>query len=282
MRRKIPYKLIKPTLALAVLGLLAWFAPVEAFDSWHLLSPKKMSVMLFALTFIQVFGSVMAQFLGAKAGAILTGFFGGLVSSTATTAALARQSKVSTVNEASVVVMFLSATCAMLFEGVMLVVAGTKELHSTTLVIFIGPIVATVVMIYWQSQKLTARNKYKDEVEFKILPILKLAILIIAILFLSKLLQNVFGQYGLLILTFLVSLFEIHGSVISNVQLHESGGIDVELLGGLIALSIVASYLSKLFLIATLGSSQFRSQAIKATLILFIFLLLSWSIAINI
>lgn len=262
------------------MGLLAWYSPVEAIDPWHLLNPKKIAVMIFALTFIQVFGSFMVQLLGARAGAILTGFFGGLVSSTATTAALARRSKVKEADCTSDLVMFLSATCAMLFEGAVLVLAGTKETHSTTLLIFLGPIIATVIMIYLQSRKLVDRSTYSEDIEFKILPILKLSIFIISILFLSKLLQNIFGQNGLLVLTFLVSLFEIHGSVISNVQLHENGGINVGLLGGLLAISVVASYLSKLFLISTLGSLSLRSQAIKATLILFLSLFVSWIVSI--
>jgi hypothetical protein len=78
----------------------------------------------------------------------------------------------------------------------------------------------------------------------------------------------------------LVSLFEIHGSVISNVQLHELGGISEFFLSSLLAVSVIASYLSKLFLIWTLGSVPLRSIAIKCTFFLFSTLAISWVISI--
>lgn len=237
--------------------------------------------MIFALALIQIFGTAMAQLLGARSGAILTGFFGGLVSSTATTAALARRSKIHGADGSSEMLVFLSATSAMLCEGAALVATGTKDIHFSILFIFVGPLIASIVMLYLQSRQLIDRKTQAEDIQFKILPILKLTIFIIVILVLSKLLQNVFGQYGLLILTFLVSLFEIHGSIIANVQLHESGDIGVELLGRLVLISILAAYTSKLFLIATLGSHKLRSQALKATSILFIALFASWLIALT-
>ncbi len=94
--------------------------------------------------------------------------------------------------------------------------------------------------------------------------------------------QNIFGQSGLLILTFLVSLFEIHGSVIANVQLHDSGAINVGFLRGLLVISVAASYLSKLFLLYTLGSRPLRAQAAKGTGLLFLSLIASWLVSVAI
>ena len=165
--------------------------------------------MIFALALIQILSSIIAQ-LGSKAGAILTGFLGGLISSTATTASLARQSKISSHDmSAFEIITFLSATGAMLAEGTSLLLVGTDEIHPSLFIIFLGPIFVTLVMIFLQSRKLTHRNLAIEHNSFKILPILKLSAFIVTILVLSKVLQNSFGQSGLSILTFLVSLFEI-------------------------------------------------------------------------
>lgn len=83
----------KPTMTLISLSLITWLAPVAPLDSWSLLSPKKIATMILALAIIQVLGSALAQYLGTRTGAILTGFFGGLISSTATTASLAKKAK---------------------------------------------------------------------------------------------------------------------------------------------------------------------------------------------
>ena len=135
-------------------------------------------------------------------------------------------------------------------------------------------------MISMQYRKLTDRSDSSQSTAFLILPILKLSVFIVAILSLSKVFQHLFGQKGLLVITSLVSLFEIHGSIIANVQLHELGTVGVSLLSSLLAISVVASYISKLFLIWTLGSPFFRAQVIKSTLLLFFSLAISWTISI--
>ncbi len=281
MKIKVPYW-IKPAITLSALGLLTWLAPIAPLDPWNLISPKKISTMILALAMIQAFGSALAQHLGTRTGSILTGFFGGLISSTATTASLARRSKVSSKGHSSgEVLTFLSATGAMLFEGLALVITGTSEVHFSNLLIFIGPIITTFVMIFVQYKKPTERSDTLQSSKFLILPILKLSVFIVAILSLSKIFQNFFGQSGLLVITSLVSLFEIHGSVIANVQLHELEVFSVSLLSSLLAISIVASYLSKLFLIWTIGSPLLRDQAIKRTLYLLFSLAVSWTISMN-
>lgn len=280
MKTHAPYW-IKPTITLSVLGLLMWLAPSAPIDPWNLLGPKRITTMFLALAMIQVFGSSMAHYLGVRTGAILTGFFGGLISSTATTASLARRSKLGGKGTSSgEVLTFLSATGAMLFEGLALVAIGSSEIHFSSLLIFIGPILATLAMIFVQFRGLKDRDDQSQSPTFLVLPLLKLSIFIVVILSVSKVFQNLFGENGLFVITSLGSLFEIHGSVIANVQLHESGALSVGLLNSLLAISVIASYLSKLFLIWTIGSPVLRSQTIRSTLMLFVSLTISWIISI--
>ncbi len=272
----------KPFLSLAVMGLLAWCLPSAYVDQWNLFNIKKISTMIFALAFIQILGSFLNRTLGSRTGAILTGFFGGLVSSTATTASLAKKSKVtSSASSSNEILIFLSATFAMLIEGAILVWSGTQSLHFSTLIVFVGPLVLTSILIGVYTQKVNAKILQNEDVSFQILPILKLSIFIISIILLSKLLQNVFGQNGLMVLTFFVSLFEIHGSVIANVQLHENGVVPTTLLNSLLVISITSSYVSKLFLISTLGNKHLKSQAFKCSVFLFLSLCMSWLASIS-
>lgn len=266
----------KPVLIISVSFLVAWLMPSGPVDPWGILSLKKAAYMVFALAFVQAFGSAMIQMLGNRKGAILTGFFGGLISSTATTVSLARKSSEAVKeNVGKETLTFLSATLAMLVEGTVLLLVGTSEIHPSLLLIFVGPILTTTLMIVFISRKLRHRRLKIENVKLDILPILKLSAFIIAILSLSKLLQNIFGQSGLLILTFLVSLFEIHGSVIANIQLHDIGAFSVQFLGGLLAISVAASYISKLFLIQTIGSTALRNKVFKYTAFLFLSLIVS-------
>ena len=272
---------LKPALTLMSLALLTWLAPAAPLDPWNLLSPKKIATMILALAMIQAFGAGMVQYLGARTGSLLTGFFGGLISSTATIASLAKKSRAAANPGSGEVLTFLSATGAMLIEGLALVATGTTGLHFSNLIIFIGPLLATVGMIVMEFRAHEERKSSSAQSTFQILPILKLSLFIVVILSASQIFQRIFGQNGLLVLTFLVSLFEIHGSVIANVQMHEAGAVSVNFLCSLLAVSIVASYLSKIFLITTLGSARLRSQTAWRTFYLFCSLGVSWLAAIS-
>jgi uncharacterized membrane protein (DUF4010 family) len=152
-------KWIKPALTLVVMIFLVWILPSAPMDPWNLLSPKKIATMLFALTLIQVMGVVLIHNLGSKSGTILIGFLGGLVSSTATTASLAQKSKTSTQDDpSSEILTFLAATGAMLLEGVALIFTGATTVHFSLLLIFLGPLVATTIMTWIRSQKLSEKK----------------------------------------------------------------------------------------------------------------------------
>lgn len=279
--KKVAHSWLKPALTLIFLGILASVVPNAPIDPWNLLSPKKIMTMLLALATIQAFGAVMAQFLGVRTGAILVGFFGGLVSSTATTASLAKKSVDHPDAGSGEVLVFLSATGAMLFEGLALVLTGTSTIHLSNLIIFLGPFLTTLLMIAIELKAHKNQQEAPAKIPpFRILPLVKLTCFIVAILSVSKICQIFFGHEGLVVLTSLVSLFEVHGSVIANLQLHETEIISVHFLSGLLAISVIASYLSKLFLIRTMGSDRLRSRCLKRTFFLFCSLAISWLAAI--
>ncbi len=270
-------KWTKPVLFLTLLLLLACFLPSNPIGPWKILNPRKIASTVFALAYIQILGALISQIIGSKVGAVLAGFFGGLISSTATTASLARKSKSSSLGvQSTETLIFLSATLAMLFEGIAVTFWGLQEYHYSLFLIFLGPFLVSMALIFVISKKSIGTQSTAERLPLEILPIIRLSIFIIAILLLSKTLQKIFGHSGLIILTFMVSLFEIHGSIIANIQLHNMGAFSVQQLGSLLAISVAASYLSKLFLIFTLGSPELKSQAIKYTSLLFLSLILSW------
>lgn len=270
-------KWIKPIATLFTLLILIWFLPTSPVDPWNILYPKKFATMIFALVLIQVLGSTMSHLIGQKAGTILSGFLKGLVSSTATTATLARASHNTREDKGQIEILtFLSATGAMLFEGVSLLLIGTNQTHLSLLFIFFGPIIATIIMLFFQSHKVSSKDLIPAEAPFEIMPVLKISLFILTILGLSKFLQIYSSGNGFLILTFIVSLLEIHGSIIANIQLHNSDVFNVHFLGHLLTISILASCLSKLFLVLALGRPSLKKQVTKCSIFLFLSLLCSW------
>lgn len=268
---------LKPISTLLILLLFILILPDDPIDPWKLLSLKKIFTMIFALISVQTLGAILVHYLGLRAGSILLGFMSGLISSTAATAALAKKSRENLDKNSNVEILtFLSATMAMLFEGMSLLFVGSNKIHYSLFLIFVGPLTATGVMIFLRSQKLASQSIKLELTEFQFFPILKLTSFILLVLYISKLLQLFLGESGLFVITFLVSLFEIHGSIIANVQMQYLGAFNVFFLGNLLITSIIASYVSKLFLIRTLGSSELTTKAWKSTLVVLVSLLLSW------
>jgi uncharacterized membrane protein (DUF4010 family) len=274
-------KKLKLPLVLGVLLLGSLFFPSEFIDPWGLVNLQKISKLLFALSFIQALSLLAIHYFGARAGTLLGGFLGGLISSTATTVTLASQSSQNPLLVKTAKLTFLCATFAMFVEAFGIVLLGTQQTHWVLATIFSVPMASVLLMIVFCSKNLAKHESSKSQPDLEIKSLLKLALFIFVVLSLSKVLQNLLGQYGLAILTFLVSLFEIHGSLIGNIQLHDSNTIDVKFLGVLVTISILASYVSKYFIVFTLGPNDLKMSTFKITLVLLVSLFCSFLIFIN-
>jgi uncharacterized membrane protein (DUF4010 family) len=263
---------------LTILYVTGRLVPSGPTDPWGILNGRKVLQLVFALSLIQILGDVFLRFLGNRTGAVVLGFFGGLVSSTALTASIAKETKTLSEPQAKAAsIAFLSGTLAMLAEAVFLVLYGAPDFHPILLVLFAGPITMTVVLILASvrgTQDGKAIPKDEGRIDFK--SVIKLTVFIVIALALSKLLEHFFGEEALLPLTLIVSFFEIHGSVIANVQLHDSGLISVQLLGDLIAVSFAASFISKLLLVMSLGGPELKRRAIRWTFLIGGATLVSW------
>lgn len=273
------FRWIKSFFILLILALLMWLLPAKPIDPWNMINLKKISTLVFALSFIQILGTFFLNRYGHKTGSIMTGFLGGLVSSTATTAALAHQSQTSKdVNTSAEVLTFLAATLAMLLEGLFVTLLGSDQFHFSLTLVFVGPVLFIFYAIHRTSEKIQNSDVEIQNTDFDILPLLKLTIFIIGVLTLSKWIQSFIGGNALLLLTFVVSLFEIHGSLIANVQLQDAGTFSVFFLATLISISIAATFISKLFLVRTLGNPDLKRNITRLTVYLFISLILSWAV----
>jgi uncharacterized membrane protein (DUF4010 family) len=266
-------------LILFILAALTYFAPAESIDPWDLLYPKKICLLIFTLGCIQFAGGLLIQKLGTRAGAIVVGFLGGLVSSTATIAAIAAKKTHTKTSALSSILTFLAANSAMLLEGVAVVIVGSDHHTAELLILFVIPFMTVILLIVRYSKTIQIHSTSTDQPaqsELKLLSLLKLTFWILVIITVSKLLQKTIGQTGLAVLTFLVSLFEVHGSFIANLQLYSEELLALFGLGGLLALSILASITSKLIIIFTIAKQPFKKQSLIASMVITGSLILSW------
>lgn len=74
-----------------LLAVVLPLLPEEANDPWHVLEPRRIGLFVTLIMGVDYVGYVLHRTLGARRGAGLTGLLGGLTSSTAVTAAMARR-----------------------------------------------------------------------------------------------------------------------------------------------------------------------------------------------
>lgn len=83
-RRQISSQEIQAASILLVIGLgVLPFLPDKLIDPWQLFNPHLFGLLFLAIASIQFGGYVAVRVMGERLGIVLTGFFGGLVSSTA-------------------------------------------------------------------------------------------------------------------------------------------------------------------------------------------------------
>ncbi|HEY1078471.1 MAG TPA: DUF4010 domain-containing protein [Bdellovibrio sp.] len=264
---------------IAIAVVMLW-APRQAIDPWGLFKPFKVLQLIFFLAVIQILSAFLMRFFNRRFGGIAVGFLGGLVSSTAFTASLARQSHGANENEIRLQSLsYLSALLGMALEAMFLVYIGSGEFHWRLTYIFISPLLMTIFLIVWRTKTLRGVS-FSDgsNSSLSVVSLVKLGIFIALILAVSKILQNAVGEYGIYILTFLVSLFELHGSMIANMQLHEAGGLNVTGLGHTVTIGLLASYFAKMTLVLVLGCKELKTRIVRYSILLIGSLLLGWGV----
>lgn len=272
---------LHPLWTLAALGLLAWLLPNEYVDPWQLVNPHRISVFVLALAVFQALSAWTQQRWKNQMGFVLSGFLGGMISSTATTAALARASVDSNHQDPGLLALsFLSATMAMLLQAAALVAIGTKQLDASVFVLLAGPALAAAVCLFKLHRSEPASVVRIASLEFQLLPVLKLSAAILSLIALTKLLQSSLGPNSLFVVSFLSALFEAHGAIIANLQLHDAGHLSESLLVLLVGISLLASMISKLFLVRTLGSKQLTSLVARYSALLAAALVASTTLAL--
>ena len=263
----------------AAAGIAFALTPDFPLDPWGLFNPQHIVKFVFAVSVIQLTGLVLSRGLGPRMGIVITGLVGGLVSSTALTMSLARKSRGLSEDATKIEALaYLGATLAMLIEALLLAVIGSGSPHFQLMLLFAGPITMTLILIVKRFRLSSGERKLPtdDTVRSRLFSLASLTAFVVIILSLCRLVQNTVGSAGVAVFTFVVSLFEMHGSVIANLQLHEAGMIDHRLLGDLLALSMAAAYVSKVGLVGAFGNRELRKNVFRWTTLILLSLAASW------
>ncbi|HMN68526.1 MAG TPA: MgtC/SapB family protein [Bdellovibrionales bacterium] len=210
-------------LAVCVLSLV----PDEVIDPWGIFNPRKFGLLVVTLAAIEFFSYAAAKIFGEKRSAWIIGFLGGLVSSTAVLLSSARHAAKSPKAWPNLAIAAIASKCASLVMLILIV-----GLVSRPLALKVAPAFAAALAVGALALLLLSRRSHQGGHELELKSpldwkgVLRLSVLLAAILAASEGGRLLFGVDGIMLVSFLTGLFELHGVALANATMFTREHVD--------------------------------------------------------
>ncbi|VEB35740.1 MgtC/SapB family protein [Legionella cherrii] len=253
-------------LVIFTLGILP-LLPDRTIDPWQFFNPRAFGLLIATVGGIQLCGYVAIHLFGERLGIPLSGFLGGLVSSTAVFAQVHKTLKRYPQSEHAILASGLLATAAMLVDVIIIIFVASPVL----LVSILGPLIAMIstgilfAVILLHHQKEEKHNVILLESPLNLLSILRTSILIGLLLVLVAMAKRIISINGVFLISFLGGLLEIHGISLATALLYLGGKVQIDQACWMLYAAIGASFISKIVLLWSLTPKRF---ALQSTLLL--------------
>jgi uncharacterized membrane protein (DUF4010 family) len=252
-------------ITLVVLPLL----PDRTFDPLDAVNPRHVWLMVVLMSGIGFVGYVLVKIFGTRAGTGLTGFLGGLVSSTVTTLTFSQRSREAPTLSGGFAVAILLA-CTVMYLRVMVVVFVTNKALAWALLPAFGAITAVALaataIVHFAGRaardEQTARTEYANP--FRLMPSIQFAAVFTVVLVVVKLAQREFGERGIFIASFVAGLTDMDAVTLSVSRLRgggDGGGLDSNSAVVAIVLASVANTVVKTGIVLVAGARGLRMAA---------------------
>jgi uncharacterized membrane protein (DUF4010 family) len=249
-------------LAFVVLPLL----PDSDLGPYGALNPRKIWLIVVALTGISWVGYIAVRTLGPRRGLLLTGLAGGFISASATTATMARRARV-TATVATPVAAALLASLATFVQlvGILAVAAPSIVGYVWPAALAGGLLIAVVALLGYRHTgggDTETGNSGNGEVApadrpFALRPALVLAAILTGALLLGRWAAEVLGAKGAVLAAGAAGLADAHAGALAPATLHEAGGLDLAPALIAVGVAVAANTITKLAVAAAAGGTRF-------------------------
>ena len=251
-----------------IAGIILPALPDKQISTYLNLSPYKVWLAIVVISGISYLSYILRKFVFPDAGLLLTGLFGGLYSSTATTIILARKSKESDSNQREHAAAIIIATAMMFLRIYILILIFNRPVGIKTSPWFILMFLISITTAYFiyngfkkTEKSAVAKNILEDKnpLEFKIAIVF--ALLYIFFSFVTQYTLQNFGTGGLNVLSFVVGFTDIDPFLLNLFQ----GKYEItQLLIGMATFqAIISNNILKMFYARTLGSKGLRKYIFR-------------------
>ncbi|MCF4164080.1 MgtC/SapB family protein [Zavarzinia compransoris] len=245
--------------------------PNQGYGPYGALNPFEMWLMVVAIAGLSFVGYVAVRLGGARRGVLFAGVFGGLVSSTATTLALARMAKAAA-EIAPAAAAGAVAAWVVMCARVVLIVHVLDPALGIALLPAIGAMAGVgVLLVLWF---LRLRHEGDDhrahpaQNPFEIGNALRFAVLLGVIMLLSRWVEDRFGTSGLEVLAVISGVADVDAITLSIASGDTGAGIGLGAAARVIVIAAVTNNLVKAGLGAYAGGRALATRLVPAALLM--------------
>lgn len=262
--RRLTWVELRSAVVLLAMGfVLLPLIPATPYGPFGGVSPRSLLILVILLASVSFVGYVAVRLLGSGQGYLVAGAVGGLVSSTATTVTLARQSRAGMPTQAAAGGAAAAGGVSLLRTG-LLIAALAPSLASALL----PPLLVSGAVMMACAIVLIRRDGARAEAEppanpFELIQVVKMALLITVVAFVARASAQVFGDAGLYIVSALSALADVDAATVTvagmAAQLTTAVAINA------IGIAVAANLVAKVAYGAATGSGAFALMLTVAT-----------------
>lgn len=266
----LPNKAYAPTDIPFLQDILALFPDMyRILQETQIFNPFKLWLIVVFICALSSVGYVLIKTVGTRKGIGIIGAIGGIVSSTAVTSALAESSKRSKWQFTFAFGVIIAWT-VMFFRVLFVILILNKALFSSALqTIGLMLLAALGCALYFYFQRTPQGKKQKTDVgftsPFALAPALKIGAFFVAVLFIAKILQAVFGSTGIYFVSILTGFADVDPIIISLTTLAAAGEINATLAVTGITLAVASNTIAKASIAYLFGGKEFAKKIIVCT-----------------
>lgn len=239
--------------------------PNQEYGPYHALNPHHIWWMVVLISGLSLVGYAALRLGGHRYGTLLTGFFGGTVSSTATTLAFARNSKENPNLTGIAALIILIANLVVLLRLSIVIGVVMPSLWLPLSGMLLGGLVAGVAFVYllWRRQE---ERPSPPELEVgnpaEIRSALGFGALFALVLFAAAWLGDVVGKQGIYAVALVSGLTDVDAITLSSLRLFELGNLETKQTAATILIALVANISFKCGLAASISGLALARQIV--------------------
>ncbi len=262
-------------LSLVILPVL----PNRDFGPFQALNPYQIWWMVVLISGLSLAGYAALRIVGQQRGSLLTGLFGGIASSTATTLTFARASRADPRLTPMAALVILIANWVVLFRLGIVVAVVSPSLFASLATLFGGGIVvgAGVIWLFWRGlseRPDTPEMVVSNPTEIRVA--LTFGALYAAVLFAAAWLSDAVGNQGLYVVALVSGLTDVDAITLTGLRLFGLGNIGAEQAVAVVLIAMLANNLFKTVLASLISGAALARRIVPGMLALSAGLVAAW------